>query len=132
MSMQFDMNNPKMQEWFKDIKVNPYECCNLAKRDVLDDLDRKMAMAKIYLKGKTKKFDKMEGSINMIASFVVHSDCISFTEWIEDQVEDNDPAPELVKIYQDFIDCYKKQRKEFIGELNTRRSRHWEETGELI
>jgi hypothetical protein len=122
----------KFKTWMKDLKIDPDKCCHKSKNYLLDDLEAKLGMAKIYYQYKKKKLAQMETSVNNIAGFIVKSSCSEYQMWLGMQLDEKDPAHEITNAYERWVKCEEKEIQNLKGEINTARSKHWEATGEMV
>ncbi len=123
-----------MKHWMRQLKIDPDKCCNSAKAFILNDLDEQLGMVKIYLKHKPKKLDAIKYQIGMISAQLTHYNCEEFHGWIASQLTDTDEkVPAIIEeTATKWAKCEKELMQEVRGAINTKRSQHWEKTGEML
>ena len=127
----------KMKHWMRQLKIDPEKCCKKAKSRLLHDLDEQLGMGRIYLQRKKKKLKDLEYQVGMISAQITHYGCGEFQAWLSHQMEESmgkkESVPKIIKeTVIDWIECEKALEKEFMGAINTKRSQHWEKTGEML
>tara|TARA_Y100000310_G_C20240021_1_gene604199 strand:- start:164 stop:565 length:402 start_codon:yes stop_codon:yes gene_type:complete len=126
-----------MKHWMRQLKIDPEKCCKKAKSRLLHDLDEQLGMGRIYLQHKKKKLKDLEYQVGMISAQITQYQCNEFHAWLTHQMKEaidkKESFPQIIKeTVIDWMECEKALEKEFMGAINTKRSQHWEKTGEML
>ena len=132
-----DFVEDNMKRWMKELKLDPDKCCKQAKSSLLHDLDEQLGMGRIYLQHKKKKLKDLEYQVGMISAQISHYKCSEFQAWLKHQMEESigkkSSVPQIIRqTVMNWMECEKNLMQEFRGEINTKRSKHWEATGEML
>jgi len=122
-----------LRHWMKQLKIDPEKCCKLTKKFLLNDLDEQLGMGKIYLQHKKKKLKALEYQVGMIIAQITNYDCEEFRGWIAHQLTSDEKVPSVIKqTALKWTECELNLMQEVRGEIRTKRSQHWERTGEML
>jgi len=123
-----------LNSWMNQLKIDPDKCCHSTKRFILNDLNEQKSLAKIYMKYKKKKLSELVNQMDKIEKEIKGFSCAYFHGWIGHQLEQpkEDVSDIITKAAKEWAECEDKQWLEIEDEIETRRSKHWETTGELL
>tara|TARA_R100000656_G_scaffold83246_2_gene60785 strand:- start:268 stop:657 length:390 start_codon:yes stop_codon:yes gene_type:complete len=127
----------QLEDWMRQLKIDPEKCCKKAKSSLLHDLDEQLGMGKIYLQRKKKKLKDLEYQVGMISAQITHYECDEFQAWLAHQMNESidkkESVPKIIKqTVTNWMECEKGLIQEVRGAINTKRSQHWEKTGEML